>query len=46
MNFVDFAQLGNLWGSTQKTIEDLDGDGIVNLGDLDIMATNWLWEKP
>jgi hypothetical protein len=46
VNFVDFAQLGNLWGSTQKTIEDLDGDGIVNLGDLDIMATNWLWEKP
>jgi hypothetical protein len=46
VNFVDFAQLGNLWGSTQKTIEDLNGDGIVNLLDLDIMATNWLWTKP
>jgi hypothetical protein len=46
VNFVDFAQLGNLWGSTQNTIEDLDGDGTVDLDDLDIMATNWLWEKP
>ena len=45
VNFIDFALLGNLWGSTQKTIEDLNGDGIVNLGDLDIMATNWLWER-
>jgi hypothetical protein len=45
VNFLDLAQLGNLWEETQETIEDLDNSGTVDIGDLDIFATNWLWEK-
>jgi len=45
VNFIDLAKLGKLWGASQKTIEDLNDDGIVNVDDLEIVATNWLWEK-
>jgi len=45
VNFLDFAQLGDLWGANQEAIEDLDNNGTVDIGDLDILATNWLWEK-
>ncbi len=45
VNFVDLAELGKLWGTNQKAIEDLNGDGIINPGDLKIVAANWLWEK-
>jgi hypothetical protein len=45
VNFFDLAQLGKLWGENQETIEDLDNNGTVDIGDLDILATNWLWEK-
>jgi hypothetical protein len=45
VNFFDLAEIGKLWGVNQSIIEDLDKNGIVGLGDLDIVATNWLWEK-
>jgi hypothetical protein len=45
VNFLDLAELGKFWGVNQKTIEDLDNNGTVDIGDLDILATNWLWEK-
>jgi hypothetical protein len=45
VNFIDLSELGKLWGTSQKVNEDLSGDGIVNLGDLEIMTTNWLWKK-
>lgn len=46
VNFIDLAELGKLWGTTtQKAIEDLNGDGIISIGDLEITAANWLWEK-
>jgi len=45
VNFLDLAELGKLWGANQEAIEDLDNNGTVDIGDLDIMATNWLWER-
>jgi hypothetical protein len=45
VNFIDLAELGKLWGANQETIEDLDNSGTVDIGDLDILADNWLWEK-
>jgi len=42
VNFLDFAELGKLWGVTGETIEDLDNSGTVDIGDLGILATNWL----
>jgi hypothetical protein len=45
VNFLDFAELGKMWGVTGETIEDLDNSGTVDMGDLGILATNWLWEK-
>jgi hypothetical protein len=45
VNFFDLAELGNLWGASQETIKDLDKSGTVDIGDFDIMAENWLWEK-
>jgi hypothetical protein len=46
VNFLDLAELGKMWGQTQNAIEDLDNSGTVDIGDLDILVTNWLWEKP
>jgi hypothetical protein len=34
-----------LWGVIQSVIEDLDKNGTVGLGDFEIIAANWLWEK-
>jgi hypothetical protein len=45
VNFIDFAELGKMWGENKQTIEDLTGNGNVDIGDLDILAENWLWEK-
>jgi hypothetical protein len=45
VNFFDLAELGKMWGVNQGVIEDLDKNGTVGLGDLDITAANWLWEK-
>jgi len=45
VNFPDLAELGNLWGENQEAIEDLDNSGTIDIGDLDILAENWLWKK-
>jgi hypothetical protein len=37
VNFIDLAELGKQWVTSQKVLEDLSGDEIV--------TTNWLWEK-
>jgi hypothetical protein len=45
VNFFDLAVFGALWGINQTVIEDLNGNGVVDAGDLEIIAANWLWEK-
>jgi hypothetical protein len=45
VNFFDLAELGKLWGENPETIEDLDNNGTVGIGDLDVMAENWLLGK-
>jgi len=45
VNFIDFAQMAGWWNKDTAGIENLNGDGIVNIGDLDILAVNWMWKK-
>jgi len=45
VNFVDFAEFSGKWFTQGYCIEDLNGDGLVSLADLDIFAENWLWQK-
>lgn len=45
VNFLDLAEMGRIWGENNEIIEDLNGNGTVETGDIYIMAENWLWEK-
>lgn len=45
VNFIDFAQLATKWNEEITAIEDLDGDGIIDVADLGILSELWLWER-
>lgn len=45
VDFVDFTEFSDKWFTPGFCIEDLTGDELVDLADLDIFAENWLWQK-
>jgi len=45
VNFLDFAEFADKWSAQQLCIEDLNGNGIVDLPDLDVFSENWLWQN-
>jgi parallel beta-helix repeat protein len=45
VDFIDFALFAKVWNENTAGIEDLNGNGVVDAGDIEIIAANWLWEK-
>jgi len=45
VDFRDFVYLAGKWGIEEYCIEDLSGDGVVDVMDLGGFAGNWLWHK-
>ena len=43
---ADAAMLALVWLGDPVDYEDFDGSAAVDLGDLRILAENWLWEMP
>ena len=46
VNMADAAMLALVWLGDPVDYEDFDGSAAVDLGDLRILAENWLWEMP
>jgi hypothetical protein len=45
VDFTDFALFAGKWKFESDCVEDLNGNGVVDLADLGIFAENWLWQK-
>jgi len=45
VDFLDYADFADKWGSLQDCIENLNNQGDVNNLDLEIFTKNWLWQK-
>lgn len=46
VNVTDAALLASVWLSEPNDYEDFDGSAVADMGDLRILAENWLWEMP
>jgi hypothetical protein len=45
VNFADFAAFADKWFAQVSCIEDLNGNNVVDFGDLHIFTENWLWQR-
>jgi len=45
VNLEDFSVFASKWMIECSCIEDLNGNGLVDLADLGVFAENWLWQE-